>query len=102
MAPVVKDLPDSAGDTGLIPESGKSPGEGNGNPFQYSCLGNPMDSEEHGGLQSMRLQKSSDRIQQLNNNSNKWRWLYVLSFTELLLNLEHDLNLLSSNDLELG
>ena len=28
---------------GLIPESGRSPGEGHGNPFQYSCLENPMD-----------------------------------------------------------
>ena len=33
----------SAGDSGLIPGSGRSPGEGNGNPFQYSCLENPMD-----------------------------------------------------------
>ena len=33
----------SAGDPGLIPGSGKSPGKGNGNLFQYSCLGNPMD-----------------------------------------------------------
>ena len=32
-----------AGDTGSIPESGRYPGEGNGNPPQYSCLGNPMD-----------------------------------------------------------
>jgi len=32
-----------AGDTGLIPNLGKSPGEGNGNPLQYSCLGNPID-----------------------------------------------------------
>ena len=31
------------GNTGLIPRSRKSPGEGNGNPLQYSCLGNPMD-----------------------------------------------------------
>ena len=31
------------GDTGLIPGSGKSPGEGNGNPLQYSCLENPLD-----------------------------------------------------------
>ena len=31
------------GDPGLIPESGRSPGEGNGNPLQYSCLENPMD-----------------------------------------------------------
>ena len=31
------------GDLGLIPESGRSPGEGNGNPLQYSCLENSMD-----------------------------------------------------------
>ena len=33
----------NAGDAGSIPGSGRSPGEGNGNPLQYSCLGNPMD-----------------------------------------------------------
>ena len=33
----------TAGDVGLIPGSGRSPGEGNGNPLQYSCLENPMD-----------------------------------------------------------
>ena len=33
----------SVGDLGSIPGSGRSPGEGNGNPLQYSCLGNPMD-----------------------------------------------------------
>ena len=33
----------SAGDPGSIPGSGRSPGEGNGNPLQYSCLKNPMD-----------------------------------------------------------
>jgi len=32
-----------AGDAGLIPELGRSPGEGNGSPLYYSCLGNPMD-----------------------------------------------------------
>ena len=40
---MVKNLPASAGDPGLIPESGRSPEEGNGNPLQYFCLGNPMD-----------------------------------------------------------
>ena len=39
----VKNLPASAGDQGSIPGLGRSPGEGNGNPLQYSCLGNPMD-----------------------------------------------------------
>ena len=48
IAQSVKNLPamqDSciAGDLGLIPGSRRSPGEGNGNPLQYSCLENPMD-----------------------------------------------------------
>ena len=46
----VKDLPDNAGDAGLIPGSGRSPGEGNGNPPQYSCLGNPMDRGDWWGI----------------------------------------------------
>ena len=33
----------NAGDLGSIPGSGRSPGEGNGNPLQHSCLENPMD-----------------------------------------------------------
>ena len=36
---VVKNLPANAGNTGLISVLGRSPGEGNGNPLQYSCLG---------------------------------------------------------------
>ena len=42
---VVKNLPANAGGTGSIPRSGRSSGEGNGNPLWYSCLGNPMDRE---------------------------------------------------------
>ena len=40
---MIKNLPANAGDTGSIPGLGRSPGEGNGNPLQDSCLGNPMD-----------------------------------------------------------
>ena len=43
---MVKILPANAGDPGdmgLLPGSGRSPGGGHRNPFQYSCLGNPMD-----------------------------------------------------------
>ena len=39
----VKNPAANAGDTGLIPGSGRSPGEGNGKPLQCSCLGNPVD-----------------------------------------------------------
>ena len=45
---MVKTLPANAGDTGdvgSIPGSGRYPGIGNGNPLQYSCLGNPMDRQ---------------------------------------------------------
>ena len=39
----VKNPPANAGEAGSFPGLGRSLGEGNGNPFQYSCLGNPMD-----------------------------------------------------------
>ena len=39
---VVKNSPANVGDMGSIPGSGRSPGEGKGNPLQYSCLRNPM------------------------------------------------------------
>ena len=53
VAQLVKNLPAMQ----EIPGLGRSPGEGNGSPLQYSCLGNPMDREEPGGLQSMGLQR---------------------------------------------
>ena len=40
---VIKNLPANSGDAGLIPGLGRSPGEGNDNPLQFFCLGNPMD-----------------------------------------------------------
>ena len=43
VAPVVKNLPANVGDAGSIPGLGTYPGEGNGNPLEYSCLGNPVD-----------------------------------------------------------
>jgi len=46
VAQTVKNLPASTGDLGLIPGSGRSPGKGNGNPFQYSCLENPIDRRD--------------------------------------------------------
>ena len=42
---VVRNLPANAGDAGSIPRWERSPGGGNGDPLQYSCLRNPMDRE---------------------------------------------------------
>ena len=53
---VGKELACNAGDLGSIPESGRSPGEGNGNPLQYSSWRIPW-TEEPGGLQSMGSQE---------------------------------------------
>ena len=58
----------NAGDMTSIPRLGRSPGVGNGNPLQYSCLGNPMDrgawwATAHG------VSKESNTPSQLNNNN---------------------------------
>ena len=45
---MVKNPPANAGDRGSIPDLGRSPGVGNGNPLQYSCLENSMNREIHG------------------------------------------------------
>ena len=54
---VVKNSLANAGGTGSIPGLGRSSGEGNGNPLQYSCLGKITWTEEPGRLQSMELQR---------------------------------------------
>ena len=64
---MVKNPPANAGDVGSIPEVGRSPGEGNGNPLQYSCLGNLMDREKPGRPQPMR----SQRVRHYLGNKNK-------------------------------
>jgi len=63
----VKNLPENARDMDLMPELGRSPGEGNSNPLQYSYLGNSMIRGAwwvtvHG------VTKESDTTEQLNNN----------------------------------
>ena len=56
--PAEENSPANAGDAGLIPGSGRFPGEGDGNPLQNSCLENSM-TEEPGRLQSMRSLESN-------------------------------------------
>ena len=62
----VKNLPANAGDTGLIPGLGRSPGEENGNPLQYSCLGNPTNRVTWWAT-VCGVAKELDMTQQLNN-----------------------------------
>ena len=66
---MVKNLPANARDLGLIPGSERSPGEENGNPLQYSCLGNPM---ERGAWQVTvyGVAKVLNTMERLNNNDN--------------------------------
>ena len=45
----------NAGDLGLIPGLGRSPGEGNGNPFQYFCLENPKNGDEMASQRSLAI-----------------------------------------------
>ena len=72
-----------AGDTGCVPGSGKSPGEGHGNPLQYSCLGNPMQrgawwATVHGVTES-RHDLTTEHQQKCNahNTSKVWEALLV-------------------------
>ena len=70
---VVRYLPAKAGDAGLILGSGRLPGEGHGNPFQYFCMGNPMD--RGAWWATVRgVAKELDTTQRLNNNTaGKWQ-----------------------------
>ena len=67
MALVVKNLPAKAGDArdlSSIPGSGRSPGVGNGNPFLYSCLGNPLDRRAWWTMATKSQARLSDQAQQ--------------------------------------
>ena len=69
-----KEFACQAGDMGLITGSGRSPGEGNGNPLQYSCLENPMDRVIYDSVpkeQQQRYHFTNFRmaiIKRMNNN----------------------------------
>ena len=78
MAQLVKNLPAmqentcSTGDLSSIPGSGRSPGEGNGNPLQYSCLENPMDGGAWGATVH-GVAKSRTQLSDLTFNFQCWR-----------------------------
>ena len=68
------------GDVGSISRSGRSPGEGNGNPLQYSCLENPMDrgawwATVHG------VSKELDTTEKLNKNNKTSRYSFIADIT---------------------
>ena len=71
---VNKEFACSAGDLGLIPGSGTSPGEGNSNPLQYSCLGNSMDRVWWAMVNEI---SESDMTEQLTNTSMLYSFIYT-------------------------
>ena len=78
---VVKNPPANAGNSDSIPGSG----EGNGNPLQYSCLGNPMDRGAWGATVHV-VAKKLDTTEQLNNNNKLGRDTVSQFPQHLLLN----------------
>ena len=80
---VVKNPPTNTGDAGSVPGSGRSPGGGNGNPLQCSCLGNPMDREETSRSPCGR--KELDMTEQSNNKS--FRGCILLQKDELEIDI---------------
>ena len=95
MAQTVKNLPANAGDLSLIPGLGRSPGEGNNYPLQWSCLNNPMDR----GAYSPRGRKESDTPWVTNTFTFtslfvRWVWSHAHSGTKtswVLTSMSHDL-----------
>ena len=65
---MVKNPPANAGDAGSISGSGRSPGVGNGNSLQYSCLGNPMNRGAWWATVHGVPKSQSDRTELLNND----------------------------------
>ena len=91
---MVKNLPANAGDLrdmGLIPGSGRSLGEGNGNPLQYSCLENPMDR----GAWSGRGVATVHGIVTYNNNDVRKCSNFILLHVALQYSQHHLLKKLS-------
>ena len=87
VALVVKNLPVSvgdAGDVGLIPGWGRSPGGGHGNPLQYSCLEDPMDRGAWWAT-VLRIRKRWARLKRL---STKWGESSLLQVQDLFLSID--------------
>ena len=81
MAQVVKNPPNppaNTGDPGSIPGSGKSPGEGNADPLQYSCLENPMDRGAWWAI-GLGIAKSQTHLSETENH-----WTDLSSVTHVL------------------
>ena len=81
---VVKNLPAHTGDirdTASIPGSRRSPGEGHGNPLQYSCLENPMDRGTWGAIVH-RVRKSQTRLKRFSRHAGRSLLLFIYDCVE--------------------
>ena len=86
---MVKNPPDDAGDEGSISGLGRSPRGGNGNPLQYSCLKNPMDS----GAWRATVHTIAKSWAQLSNSTDAW--VYMHCTMSGLVSLYTDVNVYS-------
>ena len=85
---VVKNLPANTGDMGLILGLGRSPGEGNGNPLQYSCLENPMDGPNP-GIKSRSPVLQADSLP--SEPPGKFLWLSFVYLAALVLGAAYEI-----------
>ena len=76
MSQWLKNPPTNAGDVGLFPGSGRSSGGGNGNPLQYSCLGNPMD--RGGWWATVHEVSKLGTVEHAHNSVNTYRHTYFM------------------------
>ena len=82
---MVKNLPADARDTGSIPGSARSPGEGNGNPLQYSCLENPMDRGAcWATVQAARKGVRHDLATKHHQHIHPYLFIYFLTFSSFI------------------
>ena len=91
MVLVVKNPPANARDATSIPGLGRSPGEGNRNPFPYSCLENPMDRGAWWATVH-RVAESQTRRKQVSMHAHMHRYIFLLALSTFLLDKHHASN----------
>ena len=88
-----KEFACNAGDQGLIPGLGRSRGEGNGNPIQYSCLENPMDRSVEGYSPWGHTELNTTSLYQLHLSSSQQTIYYRITVKSKIINMFYSFRL---------